>query len=280
MQASKTSVTYTGDGETTTFSFNFDYLNKDFIVVEVEGEPVSFSFVNPSLITLDSPPPAGSPVVIARFTDTARIVTYIDGSVLRAKDLNTSQIQVLHIAEEAVDRALALSAEGIVDLGNRRIKTTGTPSSKNDLVTRGWIENVSNSVFGQVAYLYENYQDLKIEVEPLPEQAEGYAELDASNNVLTLFIAQGPQGPAGDKGEKGEEGDKGPTGDTGPDGRQGIQGPQGEEGPQGAMGETPMGLAFGQMRVDAAGDLILEYYGEADGNDFRIDEDGFLHVTV
>lgn len=334
MQSTITSASYIGDGSTSTYSFNFEYLRKEFITVTVDENPVSFEFVNLQTITLASPVPQGAVISISRNTDTRRIVTFVDGSILRARDLNTSQIQVLHIAEEAVDvtrGAILQAPDGTLRLGNRRITTDAEPLTENDLVTRGWIEDISNSVFGQVAYLYENYQDLSIDVVSLPQQAQGYAELDAVNNVLTLFIAEGPQGPIGDKGPRGDagpqgiqgsEGPRGPTGPSGPrgadgptgdkgpqgsvgpqgpvgpegptgpqgpigpegpegpQGRAGVQGPSGEKGPVGDMGSTPLGLAFGRISIDTDGILTLEYYGGADANDFRIDEDGFLHVSI
>lgn len=46
------------------------------------------------------------------------------------------------------------------------------------------------------------------------------------------------------------------------------------------MGSTPLGLAFGQFFIDPDGILSIEYYGSADDNDFRIDENGFLFVST
>jgi hypothetical protein len=94
---------------------------------------------------------------------------------------------------------------------------------------------------------------------------------------------QGPRGLQGIEGEQGPIGPAGPTGPEGPDGPQGIQGPVGPEGPQGPqgnMGSTPLGLAFGRFYINSDGELMIEYYGEADDNDFRIDVDGFLYVTT
>lgn len=109
---------------------------------------------------------------------------------------------------------------------------------------------------------------------------------------------QGPQGPTGPAGPQGIEGPRGlqgitglqgpigpegPTGPEGPRGPQGIQGengPTGSQGPQGPMGATPLGLAFGQFQINTEGELTIEYYGDANDNDFSIDADGFLYVTT
>ncbi len=100
---------------------------------------------------------------------------------------------------------------------------------------------------------------------------------------------QGGQGITGVQGNRGEQGFRGPTGDRGVAGPQGVMGdkgfqgdvgPLGNQGPTGAVGSTPLGLAFGQFNVDSDGFLIAEYYGTANTNDFFIDIDGTLNVTV
>lgn len=96
----------------------------------------------------------------------------------------------------------------------------------------------------------------------------------------------GPEGPRGQQGITGEQGPTGPTGPTGPIGPQGPQGiqgpvgPDGAEGPTGPMGATPLGLAFGTFSINSEGELTIEYYGDANDNDFSIDADGFLYVTT
>lgn len=88
---------------------------------------------------------------------------------------------------------------------------------------------------------------------------------------------QGPTGPQGLTGLTGPTGPQGPTGDTGPQGPTGNQGPQGA---QGNMGSTPLGLAFGRMGISSTGVLQVEYYGDADDNDFTINANGQLIVST
>jgi hypothetical protein len=92
--------------------------------------------------------------------------------------------------------------------------------------------------------------------------------------------SQGPLGSTGPVGPLGPQGVLGPTGNTGPTGLQGEVGPLGNQGPAGNMGSTPLGFAFGQFYVDSDGILTAEYYGTANTNDFSIDSDGYLSVTV
>ncbi len=109
----------------------------------------------------------------------------------------------------------------------------------------------------------------------------------------------GPQGPVGSQGPIGATGQEGPIGATGPTGAQGPQGiqgslgdkgPTGDQGPigptgstgnQGPMGTSPLGLSFGKFSIDAAtGVLSIEYYGDADDQDFSINSNGELEVTI
>jgi hypothetical protein len=46
------------------------------------------------------------------------------------------------------------------------------------------------------------------------------------------------------------------------------------------MGSTPLGLAFGKFGITADGILQMEYYGDADDNDFTINADGYLSVST
>ena len=95
--------------------------------------------------------------------------------------------------------------------------------------------------------------------------------------------ATGSTGPRGLIGPTGQTGATGATGATGPQGSTGAQGPTGNQGPQGAqgnMGSTPLGLAFGRMQITSAGILQMEYYGNANDNDFSINSSGILTVTT
>ena len=46
------------------------------------------------------------------------------------------------------------------------------------------------------------------------------------------------------------------------------------------MGSTPLGLAFGRFYLNEEGELMIEYYGDATDNDFRIDAEGYLYVQT
>ena len=116
--------------------------------------------------------------------------------------------------------------------------------------------------------------------------SQGPKGIQGDQGPIGATGATGAEGPQGIQGVTGPTGALGPQGVAGPIGAQGIQGIQGETGPDGAtgptgaMGATPLGLAFGTFSINSDGELQIEYYGDADDNDFSIDANGFLYVTT
>ena len=93
--------------------------------------------------------------------------------------------------------------------------------------------------------------------------------------------SQGPLGPTGPLGPEGIQGSQGGIGSQGPVGDQGSLGPTGTAGPVGAMGPTALGLAFGTFTMNpTTGMLTIEYYGSAADQDFAINSNGELEVTI
>ena len=93
--------------------------------------------------------------------------------------------------------------------------------------------------------------------------------------------SQGPLGATGPTGPIGPQGIQGDLGNKGPDGDQGPIGPTGTTGPTGPLGPTALGLAFGQFSMDpVTGMLSVDYYGAADDQDFSINSNGELEVTI
>ncbi len=94
----------------------------------------------------------------------------------------------------------------------------------------------------------------------------------------------GPQGPigfTGPVGPLGPQGIQGDLGNKGPDGDQGPLGPQGSVGSEGPQGPTSLGLAFGRFHMDpVTGVLAVDYYGSANDQDFNINSNGELEITI
>lgn len=112
--AKKTQVTYIGDGVQKVWSFDFDYLKKTFIKVKLGTTTPTYGTdytVNSKQLIFTTAPANGVVFTIYRATDTTKLVTFIDGSVLRAGDLTTFEIQLLHLAEETDDKVTTQATE-------------------------------------------------------------------------------------------------------------------------------------------------------------------------
>lgn len=139
-----TVVVYPGDGVTRKFTVPFDYLNRTFVRIYVNGteeaQGTTWSFISPTVIERVAAPLAGETLTIRRVTSTNRIVDFKDASVLRSFDLNTSQLQVLHIAEEAKDMTvdtISTDIYGNLDARWRRIAHVANPVEDGDALNYG-----------------------------------------------------------------------------------------------------------------------------------------------
>lgn len=139
-----TVVVYPGDGGTRQFTVPFDYLNRTFVHVYLndieETQGTTWSFISPTVIERSAAPLVGETLTIRRVTSTDRIVDFKDASVLRSFDLNTSQLQVLHIAEEAKDMTvdtISTDIYGNLDARWRRIAHIANPVEDGDALNYG-----------------------------------------------------------------------------------------------------------------------------------------------
>ena len=144
-----TIIIYTGDGTRTDFTIPFDYLKKSFVTVRLDpsttltggdyGDTGSdYYFLDKTTIRLKVAPASGESLTIRRHTSaTERVVTFKDASILKATDLDTSQLQAFHIAEEgrdAINDAIIGDKEGNWDAKGHRIINVGDPIKDNDAV--------------------------------------------------------------------------------------------------------------------------------------------------
>lgn len=147
-----TIIIYAGDGTRTDFTVPFDYLKKSFVTVRLGagttltggdyGDTGSdYYFLDKTTIRLKVAPSSGESLTIRRYTSaTERVVTFKDASILKATDLDTSQVQAFHIAEEGRDileDSLSVNREGNWDAKGKRINNVGTPEADSDAMTYG-----------------------------------------------------------------------------------------------------------------------------------------------
>lgn len=163
--APKTVKTYALNGSLKDFAIPFEYLARKFVTVTLIGATrrelvlnTDFRFSTSTQITTLrgsawGPADNYDLIEIRRFTSaTERLVDFADGSILRAYDLNTSQIQSLHIAEEARDLTadtIGVNNDGNLDARARRIVNLADPVDPGDAVTlrfeQQWASSTLNS---------------------------------------------------------------------------------------------------------------------------------------
>lgn len=184
-----TITTYIGNGTQTDFSIPFDYLKKSFVRVYVDNTlltggdygdtTVDYYFLDKTTVRLKTPPADGVEVTIRRYTSaTERIVSFEDASILKATDLDTSQLQSFHIAEEArdiINDALIKDEEENWDAQGHRITNVGDPVDGKDAINLDWYNEDAGRVQAN-ADLTEQWKDetkgYRDETETFKDEAE------------------------------------------------------------------------------------------------------------
>ena len=149
------------DGTQLLYTFPFSYLRKKFIKVDVLHADASITpltygvdyVVNDLSLTLTNPVKVGEHLIIYRQTTTDKIITWNDGSILLASDMNTEDVQMLHLQEEQQDYIQAHSIntktdsatkEVLWDALNHRVVNVSDPKDPQDAVTKHYMESVQN----------------------------------------------------------------------------------------------------------------------------------------
>ena len=202
-----TIANYQGNGSTTDFSVPFDYLAKKFVKVTVDsleklggdyGDTTKdYFFVDKTTIRFNTAPASGTEIIIRRYTSaTDRIVSFKDASVLKAKDLDVSTIQTIHIAEEGrdiINDALIVDKEGNWDAKGKRIINVGDPIEDNDAITLKFYKDDAMGAYQakldaeaarDAAKVSEtNAKASEVEAKKQADLAKGYAEQAASGQI-------------------------------------------------------------------------------------------------
>lgn len=143
-------VQYPASGSTDTYSIPFGYLDSSHITVSLDGVSTPFTFPTASQVQITSGnPSAGVTVEVRRNTPRAnRQVVWQNASNLTETDLNTSDLQLLYITQEAFDaasQALSLVSDGTFDANNKRIKNVATPIEDTDAATKAYADTAASS---------------------------------------------------------------------------------------------------------------------------------------
>lgn len=186
-----TIIIYEGDGTRTDFTIPFDYLKKSFVTVRLGtgttltggdyGDTGSdYYFLDKTTIRLKVAPASGESLTIRRYTSaTERVVTFKDASILKATDLDTSQVQAFHIAEEGRDileDSLSANREGNWDAKGKRIINVGDAVSDGDAMTYGiYKADALGALHSKIAA--EKARDKAVEAETNSKKSEENAKL-------------------------------------------------------------------------------------------------------
>ena len=150
----KPSIDYIGDGIQRKFTFPFDYLRKAFIKVSINDTPMDAFTVEGKEVTFDEPPALEARLNIYRETSTTRLVSWADASVLRARDMNINDVQVLHLIEEqqvwTERNAVTITEEQAYNFYNRIIANVADPVNDGDVVTLRYYNNTKTGILQEI----------------------------------------------------------------------------------------------------------------------------------
>lgn len=196
-QAIKTVYTYNLDGTKREFNVPFEYLARKFVRVTLIGKGrkilvlnQDYRFANKTTITTTQAWGSAQGyayIEIRRYTSaTERLIDYTDGSILRAYDLNISQLQTIHVAEEARDLTadtIGVNNDGDLDARGRRIVNLVDATNDRDAVTFGQVKSMSNGAW-----------NARNQAEQFKNQAQGFRnEAEVSRNAAEAAKARAGQ---------------------------------------------------------------------------------------
>lgn len=216
-----TIANYTGNGTQTDFVVPFDYLKKSFVHVYVNNglslltggdygdTGADYYFLDDTTIRLKTAPAEGEGIVVRRYTSaTERIVSFEDASILKATDLDTSQLQAFHIAEEARDNvkdAMLRDDEGNWDAQNTRIVNVADPVDDQDAMTLGYYKKDKQSVI-DLKNETKGYRDealgFRNEAEEFKDTTKGYKDDAEESKNLAKDWAVKMDGKVVEEGEE------------------------------------------------------------------------------
>lgn len=193
-QAIKTVYTYELDGTKRDFNIPFEYLARKYIRVTLIGKDRKILVLNQDYrfstkTTITTTQAWGTTqgynyIEIRRYTSaTERLIDFTDGSILRAYDLNISQLQTIHVAEEARDLTadtIGVNTDGHLDARGRRIVNVAYATEDSDAVPLGQIKSIN-----------QNAWTARDQAEQFKDQAKGFRdEAEVSRNAAEAAKAR------------------------------------------------------------------------------------------
>jgi hypothetical protein len=134
-------ISYIGDGSTSTYTFPFESIKDEEVLVAVDGavlSPLTFNVTN-SELTLNDPPASGAIITIYRATDlNEKAVEFTGASVLSSNDLNLAFSQLYNALQEVKDNLAStpqFNPTGFVDADGKPVRNMADATQESDAVT-------------------------------------------------------------------------------------------------------------------------------------------------
>lgn len=206
----KASVSFVGDGTTNKFYFGFDYINKQFVKVQIGNEGQSLTYpsdytVDDRSVVLKDTPAVGVAIRVYRETSSDRIVEWADGAFIKASQMTLENLQQLHLIEEAQDYPILNSLSKYPDgvhfnaLGSRVINVSD-PQDEQDVVTKHYMENVqSGFVAANTNILNETKDTLNA-----TKQAQSKAQANENLSKAWAVSTESPDGAEDTQSDTGK----------------------------------------------------------------------------
>lgn len=309
----KASVSFVGDGTTNKFYFGFDYINKQYVKVQVgvDSSPLTYLTdytVDDRFVILTDTPAMGVTITVYRETSSDRIVEWEDGAFIKSSQMTLENLQQLHLIEEMQDyvaknylvlddaknsantaRLWAQSEESPDGGADTNSPTGKTQSSKSWAVySKGSAISATESANSASinATVAQHAQEL---TQTAAESVQGVLEdvKEAAKNVNVFVPDMSSDGNLTWSNKMGLENPEpinimGPQGEIGPRGPQGIQGLQGPKGDKGDTGENGVQIETNAFCVFSVrnGHLICTYQDGQEQPNFRINYAGHLIYNI
>ena len=143
-----TSQSHTGDGSTTNYTLQFEYVKQSDVKATLDGTATTaFTFANATTLSFNTAPANGVAIKITRETDLTNInATFFPGSSIKAEDLNGNFEQTLFVSQESNNLATTASSDVSTALNDSSTALSTAITASTDAT------NALNAVNNVVAY--------------------------------------------------------------------------------------------------------------------------------
>lgn len=197
----------------TEFDIPFDYLSRKFVRVSLVSDDnrrllsniTEYRYVSKTRVKLLVPTDGFDRVELRRVTSaTERVVDFVDGSVLRAADLNASQVQAMHIAEEGRDRALmsiSVTDSGKLDAHGMQIINVAPGTDKTHAINKDQLDTTLGQAGGILSQVLESQRVIEKLIDDMlngsivnREEKRIHANGEAAEGTSVINLADKPVG--------------------------------------------------------------------------------------